>query len=163
MASVADAGTIRRNVECDEHGLGAATSNTTSLQETKGKTETIRKTDTNELIIGAKVDRRNFGGVGLLINSTVHHLVDSYKVIAPRMTFLRLEAKNQGNISIINGCAPTSAATDEEKEELYKLLERTVDDEKSYYKVVLGDFNATVGALQTRSLRSESGNVSSNG
>ncbi|WKY01335.1 hypothetical protein Q1695_015380 [Nippostrongylus brasiliensis] len=117
-----------------------------ALQETKGKTETIRKTDHNELlIIGAKVDRRNIGGVGFLVNLTVHHLVDSYKIISPRIAVLCLEVKDQGNISIINGYAPTSAATDEEKEEFYELLERTVNDEKSYYEVVVGDFNATVG------------------
>ncbi|VDO79209.1 unnamed protein product [Heligmosomoides polygyrus] len=112
-----------------------------ALQETKGRTETIRKTDHNELlIIGAKVDRKNIGGVGFLVNSAVHHLVDSHKIISPRIAVLRLETKDQGAISIINGYAPTS---DEEKEEFYKLFERTVNDEKSYYKVVVGDFNAT--------------------
>ncbi|VDL74549.1 unnamed protein product [Nippostrongylus brasiliensis] len=117
-----------------------------ALQERKSKTETIEKTDHNELlVIGAKVDRRNIGGVEFLVNLTVHHRVDSYKVISARIAVLRLEAKDQGNISIINGYAPTSAATDEEKEEFYELLERTVNDEKSYYKVVVGDFNATVG------------------
>ncbi|VDO74552.1 unnamed protein product [Heligmosomoides polygyrus] len=117
-----------------------------ALQETKGRTETIRRTDHNELLsIAAKVDRKNIGGVGFLVNSTVHHLVDSYKIISPRVAVLRLETKDQETISIINGYAPTSAATDEEKEEFYKLFERTVKDEKSYYKVVVGDFNATVG------------------
>uniref|UniRef100_A0A183G5P4 Endo/exonuclease/phosphatase domain-containing protein n=1 Tax=Heligmosomoides polygyrus TaxID=6339 RepID=A0A183G5P4_HELPZ len=119
------------------------------LQETKGRTETIRKTDHNELLtIGAKVDRKNIGGVGFLVNSTVHHLVDSYEIISPQVAVLRLETKNQGTISIINGYAPTSAATDEEKEEFYELLERTVNDEKSYYKVVVGDFNAVVEAFK---------------
>ncbi|VDP16203.1 unnamed protein product [Heligmosomoides polygyrus] len=89
-----------------------------ALQETKARTETIRRTDHNELlIIGAKVDRKNIGGVGFLVNSTVHHLVDSYKIISPRVAVLLLETKDQGTISIINGYAPTSAATDEEKEE----------------------------------------------
>ncbi|VDP01422.1 unnamed protein product [Heligmosomoides polygyrus] len=108
-----------------------------ALQETKGRTETIRRTDHNELlIIGAMVDRKNIGGVGFLANSTVHHLVDCYKIISPRVAVLRLETKDQGTISIMNGYAPTSAATDKEKEEFYKLFERTVNDEKSYYKVV---------------------------
>ncbi|VDP42178.1 unnamed protein product [Heligmosomoides polygyrus] len=90
------------------------------------------------------VDRKNIGGVGFLVNSTVHHLVDSYKIISPRVAILRMGTKDQGTISIINGYAPTSAATDEQKEEFYKLFERTVNVEKSYYKVVVGDFNATV-------------------
>ncbi|VDP15160.1 unnamed protein product [Heligmosomoides polygyrus] len=86
---------------------------------------------TTWLARAAKVDRKNIGGVGFLVNSTVHHLVDSYKIISPRVAVLRLETKDQGTISIINGYAPTSAATDEEKEEFYKLFERTVNDEKS--------------------------------
>ncbi|VDP25194.1 unnamed protein product [Heligmosomoides polygyrus] len=105
------------------------------------------RTDHNELLItGAKVDRKNIGGVGFLVNSTVHHLVDSYKIINPRVAVLRLETKDQGTISTINGYAPTSAATNEEKEEFYKLFERTVNDEN--YKVVVGDFNATVEAFE---------------
>ncbi|VDO61337.1 unnamed protein product [Heligmosomoides polygyrus] len=102
-------------------------------------------TTTSFLIIGAMVDRRNIGKVRFLVNSTVPHLVDSYKIISPRVAVLRLETKDQGTVSIINVYAPTSAATDEEKEEFYKLSERTVNDEKNYYKVVVGDFNATVG------------------
>ncbi|WKY06509.1 hypothetical protein Q1695_006584 [Nippostrongylus brasiliensis] len=117
-----------------------------ALQETKGKTETIKKADHKEfLIIGVKLNRRNIGGVGFIVNSTVHHLADSYKIVGSQVAVLRLEVKDQAKISIINGYAPTSAAADEEKEEFYELLERTVNDEKSYYKVVDGDFNATVG------------------
>ncbi|VDO75264.1 unnamed protein product [Heligmosomoides polygyrus] len=56
-----------------------------------------------------------------------------------------MDTKLCRTISIINGYAPTSAATDEEKEEFYKLFERTVNDEMSNYKVVVGDFNAIVG------------------
>ncbi|VDP58864.1 unnamed protein product [Heligmosomoides polygyrus] len=102
-----------------------------ALQETKGRTETIRRTDHNELpIIGAKVDRKNIGGVGFLFLFDSAPPIDSYKIISPRVAVLRLETKDQGTISIINGYAPTSAATDEEKEEFYKLLERTLFDRK---------------------------------
>ncbi|VDP11033.1 unnamed protein product [Heligmosomoides polygyrus] len=112
---------------------------------TKHRTETIRWTDHNEhLITGAKVNRKNIDGVGFLVNLTVHHLVDSYKITSPRVTVLRLQIKDQEAISIINGYAPTSAATDEEREEFYKLFERTVNDEKGCCKVVVGEFNATV-------------------
>ncbi|EYB93420.1 hypothetical protein Y032_0182g878 [Ancylostoma ceylanicum] len=91
------------------------------------------------------VENRNIGGVGFLINSTVQHLVDSHEFISPRLAILRLRTKEQGTISIINGYAPTSAATDEEREGFYQLLEETVREEKSYYKFVVGDFNAIVG------------------
>ncbi|VDL78507.1 unnamed protein product [Nippostrongylus brasiliensis] len=57
-----------------------------ALQETKGKTETIKKADHKEfLIIGVKLNRRNIGGVGFIVNSTVHHLADSYKIIGSQL------------------------------------------------------------------------------
>uniref|UniRef100_A0A183GHC5 DNA-directed RNA polymerase n=1 Tax=Heligmosomoides polygyrus TaxID=6339 RepID=A0A183GHC5_HELPZ len=88
------------------------------LQETKGRTETIKRTDHNELlIIGARVDRRNIGEVGFLVNST-------YKITSPRVVVRRLETKDQGTISIIDGYAPTSAVTDEEKVEFCKDCQR---------------------------------------
>uniref|UniRef100_A0A7I4YM96 Reverse transcriptase domain-containing protein n=1 Tax=Haemonchus contortus TaxID=6289 RepID=A0A7I4YM96_HAECO len=40
---------------------------------------------------------------------------------------------------------PTSVAAEEEREEFYRLLEKTIQEEKSYYKYVVGDFNAVVG------------------
>ncbi|EYB89110.1 hypothetical protein Y032_0236g3230 [Ancylostoma ceylanicum] len=81
-----------------------------ALQETKGRKETVREIEHNELlIIGAKVENRTIGGVGFLINSTVQHLVDSHESIGPRLAILRLRSKEQGTISIINGCSPTSA------------------------------------------------------
>ncbi|KAK6057131.1 hypothetical protein COOONC_05354, partial [Cooperia oncophora] len=96
--------------------------------------ETIRKTDHNELlIVGAKVDGKNVGGVGFLVNQAVVHLVDSHKIVSPRIAVLRLLTKNQGAISIINGYAPTSTATDEEREEFYQLLEDTIQNERTYY------------------------------
>uniref|UniRef100_A0A7I4YII4 Endo/exonuclease/phosphatase domain-containing protein n=1 Tax=Haemonchus contortus TaxID=6289 RepID=A0A7I4YII4_HAECO len=53
--------------------------------------------------------------------------------------------KDRVAISIINVYAPTAAAAQEEREEFYRLLEKTIRGEKSYYKYVVGDFNAVVG------------------
>uniref|UniRef100_A0A7I5E8S9 Endo/exonuclease/phosphatase domain-containing protein n=1 Tax=Haemonchus contortus TaxID=6289 RepID=A0A7I5E8S9_HAECO len=114
-------------------------------QETKGRTEIIQKTDHNELlIIGPKADG-NVGGVGFLINSTIAHLVDSHNFVSPRLAVLRLRTKVRVAISIINVYAPTAAAAEEEREEFNRLLEKTIREEKSYYKYVVGDFNAVVG------------------
>ncbi|EYB88150.1 hypothetical protein Y032_0252g245 [Ancylostoma ceylanicum] len=61
--------------------------------------------------------------------------------MSPRLAIFRLRTKEQSTISIINGYA----ATNEEREGFHQLLEKTVREEKSYYKVVVGDFNAIVG------------------
>ncbi|VDO69637.1 unnamed protein product [Heligmosomoides polygyrus] len=68
-----------------------------------------------------------------------------------RVAVLRLETKDQGTISIIiNKYALTSAATDEEREEFDKLFERTVNDEKGYYKLIVGDLNARPRLMEAR-------------
>ncbi|XGW09915.1 hypothetical protein V3C99_011857 [Haemonchus contortus] len=116
-----------------------------ALQETKGRTETIRKTDHKELLIIGPKANGNVGGVGFLINSTIAHLVDSHNIVSPRLAVLRLRTSDRVAISVINAYAPTSVAAQEEREEFYRLLEKTIQEEKSYYKYVVGDFNAVVG------------------
>ncbi|XGW29616.1 hypothetical protein V3C99_009009 [Haemonchus contortus] len=111
----------------------------------KGRTETIRKTDHNELLIIGPKANGNVGGVGFLINSTIAHLVDSHNIVSPRLAVLRLRTGDRVAISVINAYAPTSVAAQEEREEFYRLLEKTIQEEKSYYKYVVGDFNAVVG------------------
>ncbi|KAK6009885.1 hypothetical protein OSTOST_25157, partial [Ostertagia ostertagi] len=53
-------------------------------------------------------------------------------------------ASTSASISIINCYAPTSAATDGEKDTFYKELEEATKKERSYYKYVVGDFNAVI-------------------
>ncbi|KAK6040617.1 hypothetical protein COOONC_21878 [Cooperia oncophora] len=91
------------------------------------------------------------------LNQAVVHLVDSHKIISPRIAVLRLLTKDQGAISIINGYAPTSTATDEEREEFYQLLEDTIQNERTYYKLcgwylqsIIGHPNTTAIATPAR-------------
>ncbi|KAK6060646.1 hypothetical protein COOONC_01695 [Cooperia oncophora] len=102
-----------------------------ALQETKAKETATRKTNDGHLIVlGAKLSGRNVGGVGFLVHHRLEHMVDS----VDKRTFF----------SIINCYAPTSAATDEEKDAFYKELEEMIKRERSYYKYVVGDFNAVI-------------------
>ncbi|KAK6762046.1 hypothetical protein RB195_022948 [Necator americanus] len=48
-------------------------------------------------------------------------------------------------IGIINCYSPTSAADDSELDAFYEELEEVVHNEKSFYKFVVGDFNAKLG------------------
>ncbi|KAK6048082.1 endonuclease/exonuclease/phosphatase family protein, partial [Cooperia oncophora] len=115
-----------------------------SLQETKAKETATRKTNDGHLIVlGAKLSGRNVGGVGFLVHHRLEHMVDSVEVIGPRLAILRLRIDKRTFVSIINCYAPTSAATDEEKDAFYKELEEMIKRERSYYKYVVGDFNAS--------------------
>ncbi|KAK6054982.1 endonuclease/exonuclease/phosphatase family protein [Cooperia oncophora] len=115
-----------------------------ALQETKAKETATRKTNDGHLIVlGAKLSGRNVGGVGFLVHHRLEHMVDSVEVIGPRLAILRLRIDKRTFVSIINCYAPTSA-TDEEKDAFYKELEEMIKRERSYYKYVVGDFNAVI-------------------
>nr|CDJ93019.1 Endonuclease exonuclease phosphatase domain containing protein [Haemonchus contortus] len=116
-----------------------------SGQETKTKETAIKKTNDGHLfVLGAKVDGKNVGGVGFLVHRRIEHLVDSTEVLGPRLAILRLRIERRTTVSIVNCYAPTSTATDGEKDAFYKELEEVLKNERSYYKYVVGDFNAVI-------------------
>nr|CDJ92172.1 Endonuclease exonuclease phosphatase domain containing protein [Haemonchus contortus] len=116
-----------------------------ALQETKTKETAIKKTNDGHLfVLGAKVDGKNVGGVGFLVHRRIEHLIDSTEVLSPRLAVLRLRIDKRTTVSIINCYAPTSTATDGEKDAFYKELEEVTKNERSYYKYVVGDFNAVI-------------------
>ncbi|KAK6039318.1 hypothetical protein COOONC_23177 [Cooperia oncophora] len=92
-----------------------------ALQETKAKETATRKTNDGHLIVlGAKLSGRNVGGVGFLVHHRLEHMVDSVEVIGPRLAILRLRIDKRTFVSIINCYAPTSTATDDERDAFYK-------------------------------------------
>uniref|UniRef100_W6NAJ6 Endonuclease exonuclease phosphatase domain containing protein n=1 Tax=Haemonchus contortus TaxID=6289 RepID=W6NAJ6_HAECO len=116
-----------------------------STEETKTKETAIKKTyDGHLFVLGAKVDGKNVGGVGFLVHRRIEHLIDSTEVLSPRLAILRLRIDKRTTVSIINCYAPTSTATDGEKDAFYKELEQVTKNERSYYKYVVGDFNAVI-------------------
>ena len=116
-----------------------------ALQETKTKKEDVRQMKDGTLIIrGEKLPGRNVGGVGFVVHPSVVHLVDSYEILSPRLAILRLRPPRQKTISIINCYSPTSAADERELDAFYEELEEAIHNEISFYKFVVGDFNARV-------------------
>jgi len=45
--------------------------------------------------------------------------------------------------------APTTSHLEEEIEDLYEEIQMILDSRKSHYKIVMGDFNAKLGAKQS--------------
>ncbi|KAK6765079.1 hypothetical protein RB195_025131 [Necator americanus] len=97
------------------------------------------------VIRGEKVPSRNVGGVGFVVHPSVVHLVDSHEILSPRLAILRLRPLRQKSISIINCYSPTSAADESVLDAFYEELEEAIRNEKSFYKIVVGDFNAKLG------------------
>ncbi|KAK6750637.1 hypothetical protein RB195_002547 [Necator americanus] len=137
------------STDADLHALlGAAERikfHVTALQETKCRRSDVRQMNDGTLVIrGEKVPSRNVGGVGFVVHPPVVHLVDSHEILSPRLAIFRLRPLRQKSISIIN-CSPTSAADESELDAFYEELEEVVRNEKSFYKFVVGDFNAKLG------------------
>ncbi|KAK6758081.1 hypothetical protein RB195_015725 [Necator americanus] len=68
-----------------------------ALQKTKCRNSDVRQMNDGTLIIrGEKVPSRNVGGVGFVVHPPVVHLIDSHKILSPRLAILRLPlcAKN---------------------------------------------------------------------
>ncbi|CAD6193241.1 unnamed protein product [Caenorhabditis auriculariae] len=117
-----------------------------ALQETKSRKTSCDKTKNGELLIlGEKVNGKNIGGIGFLINESVQSAVDSFEIVNARLGILRLDFGNKGKIALINVYAPTATANEENLDDFYRMLEDTIRREKAYYIYVLGDFNAIVG------------------
>ncbi|KAK6734022.1 hypothetical protein RB195_017660 [Necator americanus] len=92
-----------------------------------------------------KMQAHRGGGVGFVVHPSVVHLVDAHEILSPRLAILRLRPLRQKSISIINCYSPTSAADESELNAFYEELEEVVRNEKSFYKFVVGDFNAKLG------------------
>ncbi|KHJ76802.1 hypothetical protein OESDEN_23578 [Oesophagostomum dentatum] len=117
-----------------------------ALQEIKLKEDSTKiQVSGDMLIFGCIVPNKNIGGVGFLVKKDIVPFVDSYNIFAPRLTVLRLKTPGRRDIAIYSCYAPTSAAEDEEQEAFYNQLERVIKQDRSFYKFVLGDFNAITG------------------
>ncbi|KAK6734510.1 hypothetical protein RB195_017975 [Necator americanus] len=125
-----------------------------ALQETKCRRSDVRQMNDGTLVIrGEKVPSRNVGGVGFVVHPSVVHLVDFHEILSPRLAILRLRPLRQKSISIINCYSPTSAADDSEMDAFYEELEEVVRNEKSFYKFIVGDFNAKLGKAKEEEYR----------
>ncbi|EYC34358.1 hypothetical protein Y032_0001g377 [Ancylostoma ceylanicum] len=137
-----------------------------ALQETKSKKSEVRQLNDGTLIIrGEKFPSRNVGGVGFVVHPSVVHLVDSHEILSPRLAILRLHLPRRKSISIINCYSPTLTADESELDTFYERLEDVIHNEKSFYKFVVGDFNAQLGKAEDDRLgrfglgdRNENGN-----
>ncbi|VDO19748.1 unnamed protein product [Heligmosomoides polygyrus] len=96
-----------------------------------------------ELFLGT-CDSRGVGGVGVLVNTHLAMNIDSYESLTTRIGRLRL--KRCGSVpalTVFVAYAPTSDYDDEELDAFY--VEKFYKEDHTFYKVIVGDFNAKIG------------------
>eukprot|EP00795_Rhopilema_esculentum_P008762 gene8762-biopygen9749 len=84
-------------------------------------------------------------GVGFLVNKNIEDRVIEYEGESSRVTSLTLKVDSKYQLQVIQVYAPTSSHNDEEVEELYEEIGKSLEKNKSQYKIVMDDFNAKVG------------------
>nr|CDJ86440.1 Endonuclease exonuclease phosphatase and RNA-directed DNA polymerase (reverse transcriptase) domain containing protein [Haemonchus contortus] len=102
-----------------------------------------------ELFLGT-CDSRGVGGVGVLVNTHLAMNIDSYESLTTRIGRLRLRRCGPiPALTIFVAYAPTSSYEEEELEAFYMDLERLYREDHTFFKVIVGDFNAKIGPRRT--------------
>nr|CDJ88039.1 Endonuclease exonuclease phosphatase domain containing protein [Haemonchus contortus] len=102
-----------------------------------------------ELFLGT-CDSRGVGGVGVLVNTHMAINIDSYESLTTRIGRLRLRrCGSTPALTILVAYAPTSSYEEEELEAFYMDLERLYREDHTFFKVIVGDFNAKIGSRRT--------------
>nr|CDJ97120.1 Endonuclease exonuclease phosphatase domain containing protein [Haemonchus contortus] len=102
-----------------------------------------------ELFLGT-CDSRGVGGVGVLVNTHLAMNIDSNESLTTRIGRLRLRrCGSTPALTVFVVYAPTSSYEEEELEAFYMDLERLYREDPTFFKVIVGDFNAKIGLRRT--------------
>uniref|UniRef100_A0A0K0D7E0 Endo/exonuclease/phosphatase domain-containing protein n=1 Tax=Angiostrongylus cantonensis TaxID=6313 RepID=A0A0K0D7E0_ANGCA len=109
------------------------------LAETRRRHTFNAVCDTGEELFLGTCDSRGVGGVGVLVNTSMSMNIDSFEQLATRIGRLRLKR-----------CGSTPDLTifvvyAQEVEAFYMDLERFHREDHTFFKVIIGDFNAKIG------------------
>ncbi|EYB87939.1 hypothetical protein Y032_0255g338 [Ancylostoma ceylanicum] len=121
-----------------------------------GLTETRRQRPLNatfhtgeELFLGT-CDSREVGGAGALVNTNLAMNIDSFEQLTTRVGRLRLRrCGSMPALTVFIAYAPTFSYDEDEIEAFYMDLKRFYREDHTFYKVIVGDFNAKIGPRRT--------------
>jgi endonuclease/exonuclease/phosphatase family metal-dependent hydrolase len=84
-------------------------------------------------------------GVGLFINKRWSNQITHTKSISDRVIYVCLKLNSKYSIKLIQAYAPTSTHDDEEVETFYEDISKAMEENRTHYLFILGDFNAKLG------------------
>ncbi|VDL79066.1 unnamed protein product [Nippostrongylus brasiliensis] len=103
--------------------------------------------DTGEELFLGTCDSRGVGDIGVLVNTNLAMNIDSFEQLTTRIGRLRLIRRgSMPALTVFVVYAPTSDYDDEEVATFYMELEKLYKDDHTFYKVIVGDFNAKIGS-----------------
>ena len=92
--------------------------------------------------------KKSIGGAGFLVNKNTKDRLVEFRGDSSRVASLAIKINKKYYIQVVQVYSPTSTQEDEEVEEFYEEVSKIVSENKSYYKIVIGDFNVKVGGHQ---------------
>uniref|UniRef100_A0A0K0CY51 Craniofacial development protein 2-like n=1 Tax=Angiostrongylus cantonensis TaxID=6313 RepID=A0A0K0CY51_ANGCA len=102
--------------------------------------------DIGEELFLATCDSRGVDGVGVLVNTSLSMNIDSFEQLTTRIGRLRLKrCGSTPALTIFVVYAPTSNYDEEEVEAFYVDSVRFYRADHTFFKVIIGDFNAKIG------------------
>ncbi|VDM63938.1 unnamed protein product [Angiostrongylus costaricensis] len=103
-----------------------------------------------ELFLGS-CDSRGVGGVGFLVNTSSSMNIDSFEQLPTRIERLRYDLETRINtaFTIFVVYSATASYDEEEVEAFYMDLEKFYREDHTFFKVIVGDFNAKIGPRRT--------------
>ena len=99
-------------------------------------------------ILYTRGEEISIGGLGFLVNNNIKDKIVEYKGVSSRVASLTLKISSKYQLQVVQVYATTTSHDDEEVEEFYEQITETIEKNKSYYKIIMRDFNAKTGAHQ---------------
>jgi len=88
---------------------------------------------------------QGFQGVGFFINKKWRNNIMKLTAISERVCVLNLQLNKNTSISFIQVYAPTLDKSDQVVEEFYEDVDKALNESKSNWKIIMGDFNSKIG------------------
>lgn len=130
-----------------EHELQNIKWDVIGISETRMSGEAVTILKSGHLLFQKNSDTNSHtGGTALLVHKKKKHLVTKTRAVSNRVIYVMIRINAMFNVQIIQAYAPTSASSDEEIEKFYEDLTTAKSAEKTKNCVIIGDFNAKIGA-----------------
>ena len=113
--------------------------------ETRRKGEHLVQLNSGH-VLDIKGGEKSIGGVGFLINKNIKDRVVEFRGDSSTVASLSIKINTKYNLQVVY--VPASTHKDDEVEAFYEEVSKIMSDNKSYYKIVIGNFNAKVGGHQ---------------
>jgi exonuclease III len=100
-------------------------------------------------------ETKGYRGVGFYINAKIWNKVYEIKSVNERICTLKIDYSKRIKMTIIQVYAPTLEARETEKDQFYESLINTINEEREYYTIVMGDFNGKIGKQRENSSKQD--------